>query len=187
MHPTKDQTEEIINLIWDREKYYIVTAGESAPSRDALTAFASEYGVSLPEEFIAHASSFWGGLYLEVREEFWPRHKAYDVGPFWSFLYGVFTFALSDEAPEWMQLRVAADKFREMGHCVIPFLKVIGDADVYCFNAKGDIQRWSHEEDIFDPVEGGFFDVLRHEFLGLEKRRKQKEALLAVEPKEEQA
>jgi len=25
------------------------------------------------------------GLYLEVREQFWPRHKAGDVGLFWEF------------------------------------------------------------------------------------------------------
>ncbi|MFN7560175.1 MAG: hypothetical protein ACK5TH_00225 [Prosthecobacter sp.] len=186
MHPTKDQTEEIINLIWDRQKYYLVAARESAPSREELTAFASEYGGLLPEEYIAHATGYWGGLYLEVREEFWPRHKAYDVGPFWSFLYAVFVFALSDDAPEWMQLRVAAEKFREMGHCAIPFLKIVGDADVYCFDAKGEIQRWSHEEDSFESVDGSFFDVLRHEFLELEERRKQKEALLAGEASKEQ-
>jgi hypothetical protein len=70
-----------------------------------------------------------------------------------------------------MQLRVAGDKFREMGHQALPFLKVIGDADVYCFDAKGEIIRWSHEEDTFEPFGGGFFDLLRHEFLELEARR----------------
>lgn len=176
MPEAEDQTRDIINLIWNREKYYLVAAGESAPARAALEAFASEYGVVFPEQYLAHASGSLGGLYLEVREEFWPRHKAYDVGPFWSFLYGVFTHALSDEAPEWMQLRPAADEFREMGHQVVPFLKIIGDADVYCFDSSGSIQRWSHEEDIFEPFEGGFFDLLRQELLDLEDRRKRKEA-----------
>jgi hypothetical protein len=174
MFGTKDHTEEIINLIWDREKYYLVAAGKSAPSKKELKDFASSYGVTFPSEYLAHASGYWGGLYLEVREEFWPRHKVGDVGPFWSFLYGVFVHAYSEEAPEWMQLKPAADEFQEMGHKVIPFLKVIGDADVYCFDSKGKIQRWSHEEDIFEPCDGTFFDVLRYEFLGLEDRRKQK-------------
>lgn len=172
----KDQTEEIINLIWNREKYYLVTAGDLAPSEKELRNFAAGYGVSLPAEYFAHATNHWGGLYLEVREEFWPRHKAGDVGPFWSFLYGVFVHAYSDEAPEWMQMKPAADEFKEMGHRVIPFLKVIGDADVYCFDEMGLIQRWSHETDTFDRFDGGFFDVLRHEFLELEDRRKQKMA-----------
>lgn len=176
MFGTKDQTEDIINLIWDKEKYSLFAVGPSAPSKKELKALASDYGVTFPDEYLAHASNPWGGLYLEVREEFWPRHKAGDVGPFWSFLYGLFVHAYSHEAPEWMQLRLAADEFREMGHRAIPFLKVIGDADVYCFDEKARIQRWSHEEDIFEPYNGTFFDVLRYEFLELEGRRKKKMA-----------
>lgn len=182
MPAANDQTEEIINLIWDREKYYIVCGGGSAPSKEALETFAAGYGVTLPDQYLSHASGYWGGLYLEVREEFWPRHKAFDVGPFWSFLYGLFTHALSDEAPEWMQLKVAADEFRDKGHQVLPFLKVIGDADVYCFDTQGKIQRWSHEEDTFEPFDGEFFDVLRHEFLELEDRRQKKAAQLTLAP-----
>ncbi|MCW1886378.1 SMI1/KNR4 family protein [Luteolibacter flavescens] len=176
MSSAQDQTRDIIDLIWDREKYYIVSACESAPSREDLLAFAARYGVTFPEDYLAHASNYFGGLYLVVNEEIWPRHKAGDVGPFWSFLYGVFTHALSDEAPEWMQLGPVAEEFREMGHQVVPFLKIIGDADVYCFDANGSIQRWLHEEDAFEPYEGGFFDLLRQEFLELDERRKRKEA-----------
>jgi hypothetical protein len=176
MFGAKDKTEGIINLIWDREKYYLVAAGESAPSKKELKEFAAGYGVTFPSEYLAHASGYWGGLYLEVREEFWPRHKAGDVGPFWSFLYGVFVHAYGEEAPEWMQLRPAAEEFREMGHQVLPFLKVIGDADVYCFDEKGRIQRWCHEGDLFEEYDGTFFDVLRYEFLELEKRRERKRA-----------
>lgn len=174
MFGAKDQTEEIINLIWDREKYCIVAAGDSAPSKKELKEFSLRYGVTLPPEFLAHASGYWGGLYLEVREEFWPRHKAGDVGPYWSFLYGLFVYALSEEAPDWMQIKAAADEFKEMGHQVIPFLKIVGDADVYCFDAMGRICRWSHEEDTFELYDGNFFDLLRYEFLELEDRRKQK-------------
>lgn len=172
----KDQTEDIINLIWDRNVYYLVAAGKSAPSKRELQELAAHYGVQLPAEYLAHASGFYGGLYLEVREEFWPRHQEGDVGPFWSFLYGLFVHAYSEKAPQWMQFRTAADEFRSLGHKVLPFLKVIGDADVYCFDAKGRIQRWSHEEDTFAPYDGTFFDVLRSEFLELEARRKQKMA-----------
>ena len=172
----KDKTEEIINLIWNREFYHLVAAGDSAPSETELKELGSRYGVTFPTEYLAHASGYWGGLYLEVREAFWRRHRAGEVGPFWSFLYGVFVYAYSDEAPEWMQLEAAAKEFQEMGHQVIPFLKVIGDADVYCFDAEGRIQRWFHEGDFFEHYEGTFFDVLRSEFLALEDRRKQKMA-----------
>jgi hypothetical protein len=176
MFGPKDQTEEIINLIWNRDAYYLVAAGKSAPSKKQLKELASHYGVVLPSDYLVHASGHWGGLYLEVREQFWPRHKAGDVGPFWSFLYGIFVHAYSNEAPEWMQIKNAADEFRAMGHKVLPFLKVIGDADVYCFDATGRIKRWSHEGDVFQPYDGTFFDVLRYEFLELEARRKRKTA-----------
>jgi hypothetical protein len=85
MFGPKDQTEEIINLIWNPDVYYLVTAGKSAPSKKELKELASHYRVTLPNEYLAHACGYWGGLYLEVREQFWPRHKAGDVGPFWSF------------------------------------------------------------------------------------------------------
>ena len=109
-----------------------------------------------------------------VKEEVWPRHKAGDVGQFWSFLYGVFVYTYSKEAPDWMQIENAAEEFKSMGHQVLPILKVVGDADVYCLNSKGKIQRWSHEEDTFENFDGTFFDLLEFEFKELEERRERK-------------
>ncbi|WP_395740304.1 hypothetical protein [Prosthecobacter sp.] len=174
-----DKTEEIINLIWDKEVYYLVSAGKDAPAERELKEYASSIGIPLPQDYLYHATGYWGGLYLEVREEYWPRHKAFDVGPFWSFLYGLYVYAFSDEAPDWMQVKLATERFQEMGHQVMPILKVVGDADIYCFNQQGKIQRYSHEEDSFEDYEGGFFDLLRHEFLELEQRRKNKLAQLS--------
>jgi hypothetical protein len=176
MFGTKDRTEDIINLIWDRDEYYLVAAGKDAPSKKQVKEVAVRYGVRLPDDYIVHATGRWGSPYLEVREDLWPRHKAGDVGPFWSFLYGVFVYAYSEEAPEWMQISVAAKEFEEMGHKVLPILKVIGDADVYCFNPEGKIQRWLHEGDHFEAFEGTFFDLLEHEFKELDGRRKRKKA-----------
>lgn len=172
----KDRTEEIINLIWDRDEYYLVAAGKDAPSKQKVVEVATKYGVRLPEDYIAHATGHWGSPYLEVRAKIWPRHKAGDVGPFWSFLYGVFVYAYSAEAPDWMQIEGAADEFEKMGHKVLPILKVVGDADVYCIAPDGKIQRWMHEGDLFEPFEGGFFDLLEYEFKRLDDRRQKKKA-----------
>ncbi|NJK93293.1 MAG: hypothetical protein HC904_16670 [Blastochloris sp.] len=176
MFGPKDRTEEIINLIWNRDEYTMYAAGNDAPSKKAVMYVADTYGVKVPKDYMAHAIGPWGSPYLEVKEEFWPRHKAGDAGPFWSFLYGLFVYAYSDKAPEWMQLDVAAKEFKDMGHQVLPILKIIGDADVYCFNSEGRIVHWSHEEDIFSPFDGGFFDLLKHEFIELDERRKKKKA-----------
>ncbi len=176
---SRDRTESIINLIWNRDFYYLVTAGKDAPSSRQVEDFAAEYGVALPEDYLAHAIGHWGSLYIEVKEDFWPRHKAYDVGPFWSFLYGLFVYAYSDNAPDWMLIRTATERFKAMGHQVIPFLKIIGDADVYCFNSEGRIQRYLHEEDGFRNYDGSFFDLLKQEFLELDKRREMKSRQLS--------
>ena len=170
---TKDKTQDLLNTIWC-DDYYIVAAGDSAPSKGNIEAFAKECGVKFPKEYVAHSINYFGGLYLEVKEDVWPRAKAGDVGPFWSFLYGLTTYAFSDEAPDWMRIDIAASEFKEMGHSVVPILKVIGDADVYCVTDSGDIVRWSHEEDIFEPFKGTFFDLLSYELRELEERRVKK-------------
>ena len=177
----KDKTKEIIDSIWCSD-YYIVAARESAPSIKEVKAFAAKYSVTLPKEYISHVTGFYGSPYFEVKEEFWPRHKEFDVGPFWSFLYGLFVYAYSDDAPDWMNIKVATEEFQAMGHNVLPILKIIGDADVYCLNSKGEIQRYSHEEDTFEAFGGDFFDLLRYEFSELNERRKRKKAELASTP-----
>jgi len=176
MFTSKDKTENIINLIWDRDEYYIVAAGNDAPSKKDVVNLATKYGVKLPKDYIAHTIGEWGSPYLEVKEKFWPRHKAGDVGQFWSFLYGVFVFAYNEEAPDWMRIEIVAEEFKAMGHQVLPILKVIGDADVYCFDSNGKIQRWLHEGDIFEAFDGTFFDLLEYEFKELDERRKRKKA-----------
>ena len=61
-----------------------------------------------------------------------------------------------------------------MGHDVLPILKVVGDADVYCLDKNGLILKWSHELDEFDQFEGSFFDLLRHELSDLSERKRRK-------------
>ncbi len=170
MFGAKDTTKDIIDSIWC-EEYFIVATREEAPSKSELKKFFKRRGIPLSKEFVAHATNFWGSFYLEVKEDIWPRANAGDVGPFWTFLYGMFVYTFSEEAPDWMKIEVAAKEFEELGHNVIPILKVMGDADIYCFNAEGGIVRYSHEEDIFEPYNGGFFDLLKYEVNELESRR----------------
>jgi len=173
MFGTKDRTKDIIDSIWDGD-YYLVAAREDAPSKAYLKEYASKNGFKFPKEFLAHASNFYGGLYLEVKEDIWPRAKEFDVGPFWSFLYGIFTYAFNDDAPDWMKADLARQEFDEMGHNVIPLLKVIGDADVYCLNQQSEIVKWDHELDEFEKFEGNFFDLLSYEIKELAERKERK-------------
>ena len=170
MFGVKDKTKDIIDSVWC-DQYYIVAAREDAPSKSEVKKFFKQKAVPLPKEFLTHTTNFWGSFYLEVKEDIWPRATAGDVGPFWTFLYGMFVYTFSEEAPEWMNIEVATNEFEEMGHNVIPVLKVMGDADMYCISSEGDIVRYLHEEDIFEPYDGNFFDLLVYEVNELESRR----------------
>ena len=74
---------------YDAKSFYVVACQGNEPSEADLAAFEASVGFRLPTEFRQFTMSPLGGLYIEVREELWPRPKGYDVGPFWSFLFGL--------------------------------------------------------------------------------------------------
>ena len=161
---------------YDKETFAVFAQQGNEPSGRKVTAFEKQIGFRLPEEFREFAVHPLGGLYMEAKEEIWPRAKAGDVGPFWSFLYGLFVYSLSPEAPEMMQMQEEYKGFSEAnGAGLVPFLKVMGDADPYCFTPEGKIVIWQHEEpDSPDPVEGTFSEVLMSQIRALEERAKRK-------------
>lgn len=170
-----DRTWELMQKHLDKESFYIVSSHESVPSESQLTALAAKLGCIFPEEFIAHSTNKFGGLYVEVREELWPRPKPLDVGPFWSFLYGLFTYNISEGIPDFMNLRTNAEEFQtETGHKAIPFLKIIGDADVYCFDPSGIVVRWNHELNELEQDKRTFFEILDQELMDLVDRKDRK-------------
>lgn len=100
-----------------------------------------------PRAFREYTMSALGGTYIGVNEQVWPRPKALDVGPFWSFLYAIKVFGIAEGIPDWLDLRVQYQEFKEEGYGhLVPFLQVQGDADWYCFNSRGQIVQWQHEE-----------------------------------------
>jgi hypothetical protein len=100
-------------------------------------------------------------VYIEVKPEVWPRAQEYDVGPFWSFLYGVHTFTASADSEPWMRLAQAGAEFQQRtGMRAAPILKVIGDADVYCVDAAGGIVQYCHDTDEMKATEFSTFGAL---------------------------
>ena len=112
MFGTKDKTRELINEIWDGD-YHIVAAGDDAPTKKEVINFGKKYGVSFPKDYIAHSTGDLGGFFIEVKEELWPNAEELSVGPFWTFLRGVYSYAYSEDAPEWLKISVASDQFKE--------------------------------------------------------------------------
>lgn len=98
-----------------------------------------------------------GGFFIEVKEELWPYAEELSVAPFWEFLLGVYSYAYSEDAPEWIKIHIAAEQFKELGHNVIPILKVWADANVYCYNEDGRLVKYLHEENTFECIDKTWF------------------------------
>jgi len=161
---------------YDKRTFEVVACQGNEPSDADVSAFESEAGFRLPDEFRNFTMSALGGLYMEVREQLWPRPKLYDVGPFWSFLYGLKVFGIANGIPDWLDLRVQYQKFKAEGFGdLVPFLQLVGNADKYCFDAGGRIVRWAHEEPEKRDIEStSFGDLLMREIRELEDRKDRK-------------
>jgi len=161
---------------YDTRSFYVVSCQGYEPSEADVGAFEGEVGFRLPDEFRQFTMSPLGGLYMEVREELWPRPKPYEVGPFWSFLYGLKVFGIAEGIPDWLDIREQYKEFKAAGFAdLVPFLQVVCDADMYCFDSAGRIIRWSHEE----PNERRgdsvtFSELLMREIHELETRKDRK-------------
>jgi hypothetical protein len=170
--------DEVFNYFqrYDKQTFQVVACQGNEPSEADVAAFEAEVGFRLPDEFREFTMSGLGGLYMEVREEFWPRPKLYDVGPFWSFLYGLQVFGIAESIPDWLDLRVQYREFKAEGFPnLVPFLQLVGDADKYCFDARGRIIRWWHDEpERCDPEDLSFGGILMREIRELEERKERK-------------
>jgi hypothetical protein len=161
---------------YDKKSYEVFSQQGNQPSTADVAAFEKRVGFHLPAEFREFAVHPLGGLYMAVKEELWPRAKAYDVGPFWSFLYGFMVFGFSAVAPDWLQMSKAWLRLSGDGDAqLVPFLKVIGDADPYCFTRDQKIVIWRHENPSEpEGVAKSFSEVLMFEIYELEQRKERK-------------
>lgn len=161
----------------------LFACGENAPSEADIAAFETDIGFRLPDEFRTYSLSPLGGLYVEVKEEVWPRAKEFEVGPFWSFLYGLAVYGFAHDIPEWMNMRRQTEAFRQAtGRTHVPFLKVMGDANLYCFGSDGLISRWDHETGDLHAVEKRFGELIDSELAELKARKERKKAQRAAGP-----
>jgi hypothetical protein len=161
---------------YDTGLYRVVACQGNEPSEEDVAAFERACGFRLPDEFRRFTRSALGGLYMEVREEHWPRAAAYDVGPFWSFLYAVKVFGIASDIPDWLDIRVQYAQLRDEGFPhLVPFLQLQGDANMYCFDRGGRIVLWDHEQPEEQAVqETTFAELLMNEIRDLEDRTRRK-------------
>ncbi len=171
----QDRTWSILENTLESDIYETACSQGDAPSAEQLHALAQELGCRFPEEFILHSSGRFGGLYVAVKEDLWPRAKEGDVAAFWEFLFGLCTFSVAPQIPDFMNLRLTTAAFKaETGLDLVPFMRVLGDPSRYCFDAEGNIVLWSSGSNEFAPVETGFFDLLEEELRALRERKDRK-------------
>jgi hypothetical protein len=176
----KDKTMKILEKYLDGG-FRISPMAPNKSTIDDINRIEKEFNIKFPEEYIAHLLGEGAdvlaerGLYIEVKEEIWPRPKQYDVGPFWSFLYGIHTFTPSVESADWMRLEIVGKEFIEnTGIKAVPILKIIGDANLYCVNEKGKIVQYHHEENNIEEIEIDFWELFEKELKELKERKEMK-------------
>jgi len=144
-------------------------AQDEAPTASEVQAFFDEIKFTLLGEFCEFASSRLSGFHIEVPEEVWPRRQG---GAHWWFLYGLSVFGIGRDVPEWLDLRSQYKKFQvDSSRELLPFMRVVSDADRYCFTREGRIVHWCHETHSTTIVDESFANCLLRELRALEARK----------------
>lgn len=157
-------------------EYQVSSCGkDDIPTKKDIIQFEKYIGYRLPNYFRNYSMSWLGGLYVAVKEEIWPRAKAYEVGPFWTFLYGLIVYGFASDIPDWMDIKKKTEAFRiESESNFTPFMEVICDADIYCFGEDSLIYRWCHETNEFNKIDRNFVELLDYELHELDNRKEKR-------------
>lgn len=162
---------------YDKNTYQVIACMGNEPSEQDIKDFENQYGIKLPVDFREFTMSPLGGMYMEVREELWPRARQYDVGPFWSFCRGIIVYGIADGIPDFLDIRVKTKELHDNGFKdFIPFLSVAGNGDeIYCFDKDNNIVLLNYyltgEK---TPEEGSFSECLLKQIEELEERKNMK-------------
>ena len=176
----KDRTIELLEAYLDEDLQVFPMAPNKSSARD-IKDVEIKLGIQFPEEYKIHLLGSGDevignrGIYVEVLETIWQRPNVLDVGPFWSFLYGLHTYTASKQSEEWMRLEVAGKEFFEnTGIKAVPILKIVGDADLYCVDENSKIGMYRHEENNIETLNMNFWEVLDYELRELKDRKQRK-------------
>ena len=166
-----DRTREVVLPLLDGD-LTLYPLGEGQASEASVLALGRDLGVRFPDAFVAHICGEFPGAIVLTAEHVWPRPDPYKVAPFWQFLYAVHSFTPLTTSEAWMRLDVVGRRFQaETGHAAVPIFKIMGDADVYCTDANGQLLLFDHELNTLEPVELDFWNLLERETRELVERK----------------
>jgi len=153
------------------KKTYQMAAGKSGrPSEQDVAAFEQTIGFALPQDFRSFAMSAFGSLFLEVNENVWPRPKEGAIVPLWHLMYALYVYGLSADAPDFLDIRKQFARFSKGEHRIVPFLRLVGSFNQYCFTPEKRIVLWHAETRKIDPIDITFTELLIREIQTLQER-----------------
>jgi hypothetical protein len=169
--PEADQTHDIM-VRRHKDGMIAFPMGEGTATPELVAQLGENFGVTFPSAFVAHICGKFPGIYVEVKKEVWPEAKEFDVGPFWTFLRGFYTFSPLSMSEDWMRLDYRTRALQEQtGLVIAPVLKRIGDPNVVCVDSHGALQELDNSTYELTPLDGDFWAVLDREWRELAERK----------------
>ena len=169
----RELVDELLTCVINKHVFNLTAAQTGRPTEQDVAAFEKTIGFALPQDFRAFVMSGFGCLHLEVKETVWPRPKAGAIVPAWHLMYTLYVYGLSAEVPDFMDIRKQFSGFARGGHRMVPFLRLEGYLDQYCFTPGGGIVLWRSETRDTEPVDLTFSALLLKEIRTLQERAQQ--------------
>src|SRR5262249_23174378 len=136
--------EALLRCMVDTKTFTFTAARSGLPSEQDITAFEQIIGFRLPQDyrdFVARTG--FNCLLLEANESIWPRPKVGSTVPAWHLKSALYVYGISDGVPDFMEIRKQFALFSKGGSRIVPFLRVEGSLDHYCFSPEGGIVFWT--------------------------------------------
>jgi hypothetical protein len=162
--------EALLRCVVDKKTFNFIAAQSGRPSEPVVTAFEQIIGFALPQDYRAFAMSGFGCLCVEVNESIWPRPKEGAIVPAWHLKCALYVYGLSADVPDFMDIRKQFAGFSKGGHRIVPFLRLEGSLDHYCFSPEGGIVLWRSDTRDTQPVDLTFTALLLKEITTLQER-----------------
>jgi hypothetical protein len=150
------------------------------PSAEKIEALQARLKARLPPEYVAFLSAY-GWVVFEAKEAEWARPNVGDVGPAWSFEYGVSFLGIGADVPEMVDIETVSALFAEENADddpeaprLLPFCKIPGSRDYYCFDEAGDLFLVYPVDPRPSPIPLGFVQFFEQQIAELAERTKKK-------------
>jgi len=161
--------ETLLRCVIDKKTFNFIAGQSGRPSGPVVASFEQTIGFALPRDYRAFAMSGFGCLFVEANESVWPRPKEGAIVPAWHLNYALYVYGLSSDVPDFMDIRKQFGAFSKSGRRIVPFLRLEGSLDHYCFSPEGGIVLWRSDTRDTQPVDLTFTALLLKEITTLQE------------------